>query len=121
MSESATPPKPSISVAFALVNSSPINESAAREAQQQISTTPLGIEAIVEDLETRGVKLREEIKKVMALVAEKEELVRQLTQQKELVQEQAEVIEKLQGQRTHFLMLLLGGCAGLFFVIFGHS
>lgn len=119
MSESTMSPKPSISIAFALMNSPQNNtESAARETRQQLSTTPLGIEAIVEGLETRGVKLREEIEKVMALVAEKEEQVRQLMQEKELAQEQA---EKLQEQRNHLLMLLVGGCAGLFFVIFGHS
>lgn len=87
-------------------------ESAARETQQQISTT---------DLETRGVRLREEMEKVRALVAEKEELLGQLAKQRELAQDQAEVIEELRGQRNHFFTLLVGVCAGLFFVIFGHS
>ena len=114
-------PKPSISVAFALVNSSPMIESAARETQQQLSTTPSRIEAVVEDLETRGVRLKEIMQKMKALVAEKEELLGQLAKQRELAQEQAEVVEELRGQRNDFFMLLVGVCAGLFFVIFGHS
>lgn len=120
MSESSISPKPSNSVASALVNPPQITESAARETQQ-IPTIPSEIKALVEDLETRGVKLREEMEKVRALVAEKEDLLGQLMQQKELAQEQAKVIEELQGERNHFLMLLISVCAGLFFVIFGHS
>lgn len=111
---------PSISVAFALVNSSSMTESAARETQQ-ISTAPPRIEAIVEDLDTRGVMLKEIMEKMKALVAEKEELLGQLAKQRELAQEQAEVIEELLEQRNHIFTLLVGVCAGLFFVIFGHS
>lgn len=87
----------------------------------QISTTPSGIKAIVEDLGTHGLRLREEVEKVRALVAEKEELLGQLAKQMEMVEDQAQAIENLQEERNHFLMLLLGVCAGLFFVIFGQS
>ena len=116
--ESSMSPRTSISVAFALVNS-PSTESTTRETQQ-ISTTPSGIEA-VEDLVTREFRLGEEMKKVGALVAEKEKLLGQLAKQTKLVERQAEAIENLLEERNHFLMLLLGVCAGLFFVIFGHS
>lgn len=118
-------PKPSIAVAFALVNS-PTTESTARESHK-ISTAPSGIEAIVvEDLGTHrkmthGLRLREEMEKVAALVADKEELLGQLAKQMELIKDQAQAIENLQEERNHFLMLLLGVCAGLFFVIFGQS
>lgn len=61
------------------------------------------------------------MEKVRALVAEKEELLGQLAKQIELVEDQAKAIENLQEKRNHFLMLLLGVCAGLFFVIFGQS
>lgn len=117
-------PKP-IAVAFALVNS-PTTESTARESHK-ISTTPSGIEAIVvEDLGTHrtmthGLRLREEMEKVAALVADKEELLGQIAKQMELIKDQAQAIENLQEERNHFLMLLLGVCAGLFFVIFGQS
>lgn len=121
MSQSSVSPKPSISVAFALVNSSPMTESAARETQQQISTAPSRIETIVENLDTRGVMLKDIMEKMKALVAEKEELLGQLAEQRELAQEQAEVIEELQEQRNHIFMLVVSICAGLFFVIFGHS
>lgn len=60
-------------------------------------------------------------KGLRALVAEKEELLGQLAKQMELVEDQAEAIENLQEERNHFLMLLLGVCAGLFFVVFGQS
>lgn len=121
MSQSSVSPKPCISAACALVNSSPMTESAARETQQQISTAPSRIETIVENLDTRGVMLKEIMEKMKALVAEKEELLGQLAKQRELAQEQAEVIEELQEQRNHIFMLVVGVCAGLFFVIFGHS
>lgn len=87
----------------------------------QISTLPSGIEAIVENLETDGLRLREEMEKVRALVADKEELLGQLAMQMQLVEDKAQAIRNLQDERNHFLMLLLGVCAGLFFVIFGQS
>lgn len=127
MSQSSVSPKPSISVAFALVNSSPMTESAARETQQQISTAPSRIETIVEDLDTRGVMLKEIIEKMKALVAEKGELLRQLAKQRELAQEQAEVIEELQEQENHIFVLVVGVCAVLCFcyfwpfLMFGHG
>lgn len=61
------------------------------------------------------------MEKVKALVAEREELLGQLAKQVRLVEYQAEAIENLQEERNHFLTLLLGVCAGLFFVIFGQS
>lgn len=70
---------------------------------------------------THGLRLREEMEKVAALVADKEELLGQLAKQMELIKDQAQAIENLQEERNHFLMLLLGVCAGLFFVIFGQS
>lgn len=128
VSQSSVSPKPSISVAFALVNSSPMTESAARETQQQqISTASSRIETIVENLDTRGVMLKEIMEKMKALVAEKGELLGQLAKQRELAQEQAEVIEELQEQRNHIFMLVVGVCAGLFFcyfwpfLMFGHG
>lgn len=102
-----------------------MTESAARETQQQISTAPSRIETIVEDL--RGVMLKEIMEKMKALVAEKGELLGQLAKQRELAQEQAEVIEELQEQRNHIFMLVVGVCAGLFFcyfwpfLMFGHG
>lgn len=61
------------------------------------------------------------MRKVRALVAEKEKLLGQLAKQTKLIEIQAEAIENLLEERNHFFMLLLGVCAGLFFVIFGHS
>lgn len=119
MNESFMSPRPSISVASALVNS-PTTESTARESHQ-IPRITSEIEAIVEDLGTQGLRLREEMGKVRALVAEKEELLGQLAKQMKLVKDQAQAIENLQDERIHFLTLLLGVCAGLFFVIFGQS
>lgn len=114
-------PKHSISVAFVLANSTPMIEPVARESQQQTSTAASRIEAFAEDLETRGVRLKEIVEKMKPLVAEKEKLLGQLAKQRELIQEQAGVIEEFRGQRNDFFMLLVGACAGLFFVIFGHS
>lgn len=59
--------------------------------------------------------------KVRALVADKEELLGQLATQVQLVEDQAQAIRNLQDERNHFLVLLLGVCAGLFFVIFDQS
>lgn len=70
---------------------------------------------------THALRLREEMENVAALVADKEELLGQLAKQMELINDQAQAIENLQAERNHFLMLLLGVCAGLFFVIFGQS
>lgn len=61
------------------------------------------------------------MEKVGALVAEREELLGQLAKQMELVKDQAQAIGNLQDERNHLLTLLLGVCAGLFFVIFGQS
>lgn len=66
-----------------------------------------------------AVALVEEREEVRALEVEKEELIGQLVEHRKLAQKQAGVIEKLQGQRNYFLMLLLGVCVGLSFVIFG--
>lgn len=120
-------PKPSVSIASALVNSSLTTESTEARESHQISTiTSAKIEAILqEDLGTHGhglgLRLREEMEKFRALVAEREELIGQLAKQIELVESQAQVIENLQDERNHFLALLLGVCIGLFFVIFGQS
>lgn len=113
------PQTPNISVAFALVNS-PAIESTTQESQQ-MSTIPSEIEAIVEDFETFEFKLREEMEKVRTLIAEKEELLEQLIKQMELIENQVKAIQNLQEERNHFLMLLMGVCAGLFFIIFGYS
>lgn len=119
MNESSMSPESSISDASTLVDF-PTTESTVGESHQ-ISTISSEIEAIVENLETDRLRLRDEVAKVSALVAEKEELLGQLATLLQVVENQVQAIENLQDERNHFLMLLLGVCAGLFFVIFGQS